>query len=717
MAEETPLDPDSTPTLGPTEARPESAVPLSQREELGPYIILDQIGRGGMAEILLVEDPAFDREVALKVALPECQKDPGLLKRFLNEVKITGQLDHPSIPPAHDAGVDPTGLHFFTMKRVKGQSLAHLIRKLQDGHKKTVQEFSLPRLLRVFLKVCEGVAFAHDREVVHRDLKPENIMVGHFGQVFVMDWGLAKVLGKGEPEGPRDSEVQKAKPASHDPLLSSDGTVLGTPAYMSPEQADGRLEIVDTLSDIYSLGAILYEILTLEMPVEGLTSGEVLYMVVEGKIRRPRVRTPEREIPKELESICLKAMAKERGKRYRTVPALIEDIHAYLDRRPVSAYRYGRVDRLLLWIQRHPTFSLVGSVTTILLVIGLSLTAMLLEKNRMANLERALAEARAVKAEEAVTGQQEAENILLMLTETRPGEGYWKAARSIIDRALQASPGYWKPYLALAKLQADFGKHEEAEKNFFKANETFQAQFGKESQEIWFEIGMYYGLPDDLGGIHQGKKALQYFQKAYDAGPDTVFGKLARTISLVIESYNDLGGTGEKIAEAVRLSNELTENEVARNMDATWLVRGWIFGASTFFTFQKSPLMKVADFRKARDSLARVVDRDRVDIGILNFYANLQGRLGEYESAISHLSRCIASRKWAALYNNRGSSYARLGQDARQPRDRLQAPRRGHAKAGRRSPARLRQGHRGIPGSVAPPSGQSRDLCEIRGGP
>ncbi|MHC4600814.1 MAG: serine/threonine-protein kinase, partial [Planctomycetota bacterium] len=343
MSEETPKDSSESPLEPGDQDDFFESIEREAASSPKAYTEIRELGQGGMARVVLVEDPTFDREVAMKVALPDCQEDPALLRRFLNEARITSHLDHPTIPPVHDAGAGPDGLRYFTMKWVRGATLASILLDLADPSEGMVEAYSLPRLLQIFLQVCEGIAFAHDRSIIHRDLKPENIMVGRFGQVFVMDWGLAKILGEEEDPaadaagqtGLGDGREEEKPPwspgatrAPSDPMrtpLPTPGTVpdrglpattptrtvkgaiVGTPTYMAPEQAAGRGELVDRQSDIYALGATLYEILTLAPPVEDENTAMVLMRIMDGDIDPPRIRAPERSIPPELEAVCLKA--------------------------------------------------------------------------------------------------------------------------------------------------------------------------------------------------------------------------------------------------------------------------------------------------------------------------------------------------------------------------------------------------------------------------
>jgi serine/threonine protein kinase/tetratricopeptide (TPR) repeat protein len=395
------------------------------------YEQIREIGRGGMARVMLVEDATIEREVAMKVALPECQKEPALLRRFLIEAQITGRLDHPCIPPVHDAGVAPDGLHYFTMKWVRGKTLLSVLDDLREGRSETAAEFTRARLLGIFLKVCEGVAFAHAHGIIHRDLKPENVMIGRFGQVFVMDWGLAKALGKegAEAEAPAgDGELPQ------DPLLSTDGTILGTPAYMSPEQASGRVESLDHLTDIYSLGAILYEMLTLHPPVVGETTAAVISRVIGGKIEPPRRLSPERRIPPDLESVCLRAVARDRAERYPSVTALTDDVQAFLEHRPVSAHRYGPLERVSRFVQRRPVLTLGGSAGAVVLLVAAGLVTFFILKARLSRMEarearrgKEAAEARAdteaakaeAAAEKAETAETKAKQAVSLLEKSR----------------------------------------------------------------------------------------------------------------------------------------------------------------------------------------------------------------------------------------------------------------------------------------------------------
>ncbi|OAI41499.1 hypothetical protein AYO40_00250 [Planctomycetaceae bacterium SCGC AG-212-D15] len=361
---------------------------LAQRGKSGErYLIEGEIARGGMGAVLRAVDCDIRREVAVKYLLK--QTDARNKARFVEEAQITGQLEHPNIPPVHELGVDSKKQVFFAMKMVRGRSLAQVLDELRKNPKQAEKEWPLSRLLTVFVSICNALAYAHARGVIHRDLKPANVMVGDFGEVYVMDWGLAKVLDGQQRSvtpvaGPAPSAIPlsgSASGSSHgkvvtaregDADLTQEGAVLGTPAYMPPEQAMGRIDAIDARSDIYSLGAILYEILVLQTPVEkdgGYLA--ILMRVSEGQIVLPEQRNSKRAIPKELSAIAMKALAKEPQARYQTAEALRKDIERFQEGRSVSAKEDTKWEMLWKFAKRNKGFSAGAVMTFGVLLFGL----------------------------------------------------------------------------------------------------------------------------------------------------------------------------------------------------------------------------------------------------------------------------------------------------------------------------------------------------------
>lgn len=297
------------------------------------YRLVNRIAAGGMGTVYLAEDTSLDRKVALKIVSTPLAS-PGLAQRLMKEARIIAGLEHPGIVPLHDAGTLADGRVFYTMKYVDGRRLDEYAREYR----------SLSHLLRVFQKVCEAVAFAHARGVIHRDLKPENIMVGSFGEVLLMDWGVAKVL-----TGPAEMSVSASEPSPEGGTQL--GTILGTPAYMSPEQAQGDHTLHDEKTDIYALGSILYYIITGKPPLVERSADKSPERPFHREPTRPRLLDPK--IPRPLEAITVKAMAKDPTDRYQSVEQLISDITYHLDGQPVSVYRENLFERLDRWVEKN----------------------------------------------------------------------------------------------------------------------------------------------------------------------------------------------------------------------------------------------------------------------------------------------------------------------------------------------------------------------------
>ena len=289
------------------------------------YETRSALGQGGMGAVLLCRDRRIGRDVAVKAVHRALLDRPNVEGRFLREAQVQGQLEHPAIVPVYDIGSNDEGGLYFTMKRVRGTTLESIIDRLLAGDEDTTAKHSRHKLLRAFATACLCIEYAHSRGVLHRDLKPENIMLGDFGEVYVLDWGVAKLVG-GEDDLPSltiDSAASSTVETQH-------GKLVGTPHYMAPEQVDGPVGELDARTDVYALGAILFEILTFDRlkPVGELD--EVLQATLQGVEARASVRLPELDVPPELEQICVRATATDPTQRYATVRELHDALERFI---------------------------------------------------------------------------------------------------------------------------------------------------------------------------------------------------------------------------------------------------------------------------------------------------------------------------------------------------------------------------------------------------
>jgi eukaryotic-like serine/threonine-protein kinase len=319
---------------------------------------------GGLGIVFVARDEELNREVALKEIKPRYADNPASQARFLVEAEITGGLEHPGIVPVYGLGHYDDGRPYYAMRFIRGNSLKDAIKAFHaDASLKNdpgARTLALQKLLRRFLDVCNAIAYAHNRGVLHRDLKPDNVMVGKYGETLVVDWGLAKTVGRsGDGDGPLpESPIQPASASGSAETIP--GTVIGTPGYMSPEQAAGRLDLLGPASDVYGLGATLHALLTGRVPFADKDLAELLRKVERGEFPHPRESTPW--LDPALEAVCLKAMALKPEDRYASPRALADDVERWLADEPVTAFREPWTRKARRWARKHRT-ALVTTAT------------------------------------------------------------------------------------------------------------------------------------------------------------------------------------------------------------------------------------------------------------------------------------------------------------------------------------------------------------------
>lgn len=359
------------------------------------FTIVRSHARGGLGVVHIAHDNELDREVALKEIREKHADDPQARERFIREAQITAKLGHPNICPVHSLGTDEKGRPYYAMSLVLGRTLQDAIAEFHASAKSRSSDLlhsvEFRALLQSLVDVCGAVAYAHNRAVLHRDLKPSNIMLGPYGETILLDWGLAKSVASDAPTS-LDAEPPIRLTGSHDSQETLPGAAVGTPSYMSPEQAGGRSDRVGPTTDVYGLGATLYAILTGVAPVKESTKEETLERVAKGKFQPPRAVNPR--IPKPLESICLKAMSREPDQRYHTPKELAQDIERWLADEPVSSHTDSAWEKARRWARRNRAAVASAGLLLALSSVGLAASTYLISK------ERDKADAATVQAEQ-----------------------------------------------------------------------------------------------------------------------------------------------------------------------------------------------------------------------------------------------------------------------------------------------------------------------------
>jgi eukaryotic-like serine/threonine-protein kinase len=376
------------------------------------FHVLRPHAHGGLGEVYVARDDELNREVALKEIKRTLDCSPDMQARFIREAEITGRLEHPGVVPVYGMGKYADGRPYYAMRFVKGESLKEAIEGFHKAadHSITERMLGLRNLLNRLIDVCNTIEYAHSRGVLHRDLKPSNIMLGKYGETLVVDWGLAKALGERDTEA-EETELTLIPSSGSGSSETVAGSAIGTPAYMSPEQAEGRIEKISAASDVYSLGATLYALLTGKEPFAEQNLAAVLAKVRKGEFVSPRECASS--VPPPLNAVCLKAMSLRPADRYESCAALASDIEHWLADEPVTSFREPLAARSARWIKRHRGLAAGSAVLLAALVVGLvvgtvilgransrilAANAQIADEAKRADVQRALAEQREAEA-------------------------------------------------------------------------------------------------------------------------------------------------------------------------------------------------------------------------------------------------------------------------------------------------------------------------------
>ena len=499
--------------------------------------------RGGLGAVFVAVDGELNREVALKQILDRFADDPQSRARFVLEAEITGGLEHPGIVPVYGLGHHDDGRPYYAMRFIRGDSLKDAIvafhAREHAGREAGARSLGLRQLLRRFLDVCNAIDYAHSRGVLHRDLKPGNVIVGKHGETLVVDWGLAKATGRADPTaGERPLQPGSASGSAE----TLPGSALGTPAYMSPEQAAGDLDRLGPASDVYGLGAVLYSVLTGRAPFEGDDVAAVLDRVRRGDFPPPR--QVDRTIDVALEAVCLKAMVPRPEGRYGTPRALAEDLERWLADEPVSARRDPLPTRLARWARRHRTPVAGAAALLMTAVVGLSAGTVLLGRaNAKTEAQRRRAEANYRLARDTVNqfSTQVSENTLLK----SPLPGLQPLRRELLQTALRYNQAFVdqggddsalkadlaRAFFRMGEISRDIGTTPESLAHFERARALWEGLTAAEPGNAAYRHGLAQALRrigtaqgEQLGRAGESRaaldRALALFEALHRADPD-----------------------------------------------------------------------------------------------------------------------------------------------------------------------------------------------------
>jgi serine/threonine protein kinase len=545
-------------------------LPLGDATSAGTrFRILRPWREGGLGKVSIAQDEELHRVVALKEIKQQHSDDERIRERFVQEAEITGALEHPGIVPIYGLGKYPDGRPYYAMRFVRGDSLDDLIKRFHDPDQaeqitESKRRVEFRKLLGRFVDVCNAVEYAHSRGVLHRDLKPENVMIGKYGETLVVDWGLAKIMGSADPvEAGGETPVQARSETGASPTRM--GMLVGTPAFMSPEQASGRLDLVAPASDVYGLGGMLYVLLVGKNPFDETDLGKLLQRVERGDFPRPR--SIKKSTPLGLEAICLKAMALAPDARYSSARLLADDIERWLADEKVSACKDSPLARVWRWGRHHQPFVAGAAALLITTVIGLGVSTALLDRAR---LETEAAREAAVQAREGAEEQRNIATARAKEASERAEQvlGFLQGMVFDVQDRLEQVPG-------TDDLRRDLLIT--AQKLFSQLIETAHDldHAGASSVIVWahLRLGQIYLLAgkttEAVGEYNQGFDAAQ---KAAAAAPDDVDvqGDLAAAYEKMGELIQRLGNTAEArsfFEGAAQICEILVEKD-ANNSDA-----------------------------------------------------------------------------------------------------------------------------------------------------
>ncbi|MEX2138191.1 MAG: protein kinase [Pirellulales bacterium] len=614
------------------------------------FRILRPHAKGGLGEVFVARDEELRREVALKHMQSQHADNPDSRSRFMLEAEITGSLEHPGIVPVYGLGTYDDGRPFYAMRFIRGDSLKDAIDRFHKNPPQNSGDRALEmrKLLARMIDVCNAIEYAHSRGVVHRDLKPGNVMLGKYGETLVVDWGLAKAMGQ---TGVSVTPATVTDEGSFTPTLGTGssptlaGSALGTPQYMSPEQAAGRLDMLGPQSDVYSLGATLYCLLTGRAPMSDGTHdiGAMLRRVQRGDIAPPRSIKPD--IPRPLEAICLKAMAVEVGRRYTSARALADDLEHWLANEPVSAWRETLAERAARWARRHRTWIKAG-VTAVLAITAISVVFSSLLYQARNRAEESFLQARAT-VDQYFTDVSE--NRLLDVPTLQPlREDLLKSALAYYegfvdqrgdDPSVRAELG--KTYYRIGRIEGQVRSKPRARESLEQARliQEELAAGGSASAELRSDLAETYNAIGDVElQIGNDQEALAQFEAArklraqlVDESPED--GQLGRKLG---NSYGNIGITLARLGDASKAETHYQRANTIREKLARQHPKNTQFGrdlASGYYNF--------GVYQRANGKLKEALDQFGRAAGAYEKLAALEPAKTDFQRELAMTRRVI----------------------------------------------------------------------------
>ncbi len=673
---------------------------LEKQSSENRFQIIQPLASGGLGQVSLARDSHLNRQVALKEILPRFQNDSEKQKRFLREAEITGELEHPAIVPIYSVGFRENGSPYYTMRLIRGRTLRQVV---EEHHRETNElerytGIGYRRILGTFVEVCHAIEYAHTKGIIHRDIKPANIIVGENGETMVVDWGMAKKMELDDKSNDKAKDDTVAMLDSDEPTvagshddLTNEGVVLGTPAYMSPEQAAGKFDRIGPASDLFSLGATLYFILTGNAPYSGNSHQEIVRNAIAGNYLLPKRRQPK--IPASLEAICLKAMAIETEQRYSKNNYLIEDIERWLADEPVSvlpdslsqrAWRFMRRNRLLSQV-------ILGAIAVVS-VTAVVFSFLLHNQSNIAKVEKRtaikLAREKSVIAEEKTDLADKVRASLLEAnTQNKLSLSTLRSVVSNIQRKLKPIDGaqgvrreiLGQALLGLSKVAKSLETRTEADRATVLAHN---------------EIGMIYLNVGNTDSKNATQTAIQHFEMARDISkrvaaelPNEI--QPQRDISIALEHIGDaqvelgeLDRANEAYRESLAISSEVEKSHpgnptLVRDVAFGWekignirLQQGRIDNARDAFVSSQASFQSLLDADPENHELMRDCQIAFSKIG------NIYGQESNWEMAAKAFrdslamankglnagSQVVQSRDKSVICNKLGSALQHLGQ-------------------------------------------------------